>query len=243
MFWRKFKLDWSYAIVELGIVTLGVLIALGIDEWNDERLERVEEIDVISRIIFEVDTDLQNFEIRLEGVDRKEDSLLRVRSAILHGAPQEPNAFLRDIIVGADYGWNQGLAQRATFDDLLGAGRLRIIGNPEIRSQIANYYLLYEDSHMRMEERETAYPGLSYQLVPRRISWSDGGVAWERDIEADIAEEQLNDLVRSIHESSIGNYVTAELNLARFIRAITKENQGRAASLVDQLEEYKAAID
>jgi len=243
MFWRKFKLDWSYAIVELGIVTLGVLIALGIDEWNDERLERVEEIDVISRIIFEVDTDLQNFEIRLEGVDRKEDSLLRVRSAILHGAPQDPNAFLRDIIVGADYGWNQGLAQRATFDDLLGAGRLRIIGNPEIRSQIANYYGLYEDSHMRMEERETAYPGLSYQLVPRGYSLTDDGVVWERDIEADLSDEQLDVLVKAVHESSIRSHVTAEINLAHFIRGITTGTRGEATSLIVQLEKYLAEID
>ena len=36
MFWRKFKLDWSYAMGELAIVTVGVLIALGINEWNNE---------------------------------------------------------------------------------------------------------------------------------------------------------------------------------------------------------------
>lgn len=243
MFWRKFKLDWSYAIGELGIVTLGVLIALGIDEWNDERLERAEEIDVISRIIADIESDLQNFETRLKSIDMKEDSLLRVRSSILDGATQDPNTFLRDIIVGADYGWNQGLAQRATFDDLLGSGRLRVIGKPDIRKRIAHYYGQYEDSHNRIEERETAYPGLSYQLVPRSVSWSGEGVVLERDVEADIAEEQLNDLVRSIHESSIGNHVTAEINLARFIRAITRENQGRATSLVNRLEEYKAAIE
>ena len=40
VFWRKFKLDWSYAIGGLFIVTLGVLVALAIGQWNSETLER-----------------------------------------------------------------------------------------------------------------------------------------------------------------------------------------------------------
>ena len=50
MRWRKFRLDWTYAIGELVIVTLGVLIALAIGEWNDERVVRAEEFNVLSRI-------------------------------------------------------------------------------------------------------------------------------------------------------------------------------------------------
>ena len=36
MLWRKFKLDWQYALGELVIVTLGVLVALAINQWNDD---------------------------------------------------------------------------------------------------------------------------------------------------------------------------------------------------------------
>ncbi len=42
MLWRKFKLEWSYAVGELLIVVAGVLVALAIDQWNDQRLERQE---------------------------------------------------------------------------------------------------------------------------------------------------------------------------------------------------------
>ena len=41
MLWRKFKLDWKYAIGELFIVVAGVLLALAIDQWNERRLERL----------------------------------------------------------------------------------------------------------------------------------------------------------------------------------------------------------
>ena len=61
MFWRRFKLDWSYAIGELFIVIIGVLVALVIDQWNDDRLERAEENAILSRIISDIDMDHRTF--------------------------------------------------------------------------------------------------------------------------------------------------------------------------------------
>ena len=243
MFWRKFRLDWSYAVGELVIVTLGVLVALGINEWNNKRLERAEEIDVIVQIIADIESDLDHFESRLKAIEAKEDSLLRVKAALSNGAPNDPKTYLRDVVIGADFGWNQGLAQRATFDDLLGSGRLRIISDREIRTGIAHYYRHYEDEHIRIEERETAYQGLSYQLVPRGYSLTEDGVVWERDIEADLSDEQLDELVKAVHESSIRSHVTAEINLAHFIKGITTGTRGEATSLIVQLEKYLAEID
>ena len=82
MFWRKFRLDWSYAIGELFIVTIGVLVALAIGAWNSERLEKAEEFDILSRLISNIEADLKEYDDRLLSIDEKEESLLRVMSAI-----------------------------------------------------------------------------------------------------------------------------------------------------------------
>ncbi len=243
MFWRKFKLDWSYAVGELLIVVIGVLIALAIDQWNDDRLERLEEVDAVARILNDVQTDLQDFDFRLKAVDAKEESLLRVKAFLAGGARIDPAAFLRDIVGGADFGWNQGLARRSTYDNLLESGRLGIIADPEIRSQISDYYRYYQDSHNRIDERETDYPALSYQLVPRRPDTSQNeGAVWEREIESGLSDTQLNELVALVQASAISDHVTAELNLARFILQIELDLQGRAVSLISLLEEYQARI-
>ena len=65
MFWRKFKMDWPYAFGELFIVTIGVLIALAFGEWNSDRLERAEEFDVLSRLISDIEMDVEGFGARL----------------------------------------------------------------------------------------------------------------------------------------------------------------------------------
>ncbi len=240
MFWRKFKLDWSYAVGELLIVVIGVLIALAIDQWNDDRLERLEEVDAVARILTDVQTDLQDFDFRLKSVDAKEESLLRVKAFLAGGARIDPAAFLRDIAGGADWGWNQGLARRSTYDNLLESGRLGIIADPEIRSQISDYYRYYQDSHNRIDERETDYPALSYQLVPRTDTSQNEGVVEE--IESGLSDTQLNEIVALVQASAISDHVTAELNLARFILHIELDLQGRAVSLIGLLEEYQARI-
>ncbi len=242
MFWRKFKLDWPYAVGELLIVVIGVLIALAIDQWNDDRLERLEEVDAVARILTDVQTDLQDFDFRLKFVDAKEESLLRVKAFLAGGAQIDPATFLRDIVGGADFGWNQGLARRSTYDNLLESGRLGIIADPEIRSQISDYYRYYQDSHNRIDERETDYPALSYQLVLRTHTNQNEGVVSEQEIESGLSDTQLNELVALVRASAIGDHVTAELNLARFILQIELDLQGRAVSLTSLLEEYQARI-
>ncbi len=236
-------MEWSYAIGELFVVTIGVLIALAIGEWNSERLERAEEFDIVSRLISDIEVDLQEFEFRLKAINDKEKSLLRVQSALSNAGPQNEIEFLRDIIIGADFGWNQGLANRATFDDLLGSGNLAIISDREIRTLISAYYKDYNDSHTRIEERETEYPHISYRLVPRSIVLMKDGVVDESHLESGLGDEYINELVNVIHELSIGMYVIAEINLAHFIRGTEEGLQTRAIDLIARLESYQTKVE
>ena len=150
------------------------------------------------------------------------------------------NSFFNDIIIGADFGWNQGIAQRSAYDDLLGSGKIGIIKNPDLRFNISNYYRNYEGQHIRIDERETAYPNLSYQLIPRNIIDQGGS---EMEVELGITDEQLRELAELVYDSPIRNHITAEINLARFIRGITIDIQSQAMNLKKQLEEYQKKIE
>ena len=190
--------------------------------------------------------DLRGYDFRLEAINGKEESLLRVRSALAGDGPKDATEFLRDIVIGANFGWVQGSAQRATFNDLLGSGRLGVIGDPDVRALVVAYYESYETANARIDERETAYPHISYQLVPRSHTpkhQGDVGGVGERDVESGLSDEYLDELVNAVHESAIGNHVIAEINLARFIRGMTKDLQAQAEELVAKLKEYRTEIE
>jgi hypothetical protein len=243
VFWRKFRLDWSYAVGELFIVTIGVLVALAIGAWNSERLDKAEEFEILSRFISEIEADLLEYESRLLSIDEKEESLLRVRSALAGNGPKDITQFLNDIIIGANYGWDQGTAQRATFTDILGSGRLGIISNSDVRTLIINYYQANASEHLRIDARETAYPHVSYQIAPRSGTSMQHGTVVELLVEPGLSDEFLNERVKAAQELSIKNHVIAEINLARFIRGVTIGLRIKARGLINRIKEYQAQIE
>ena len=65
----------------------------------------------------------------------------------------------------------------------------------------------------RMDERETAYPGLSYQLVPRlRVDPSTDFLVEERSLEQGLSKVGLQMIVENVLNSPINLHITAEIN-------------------------------
>ncbi len=242
MFWRKIKMNWSYAIGELLVVTVGVLIALAINSWNSDRLEKAEQFDILSRLITDLEADVQSFDRRLRFIDEKEESLNRIWSDLSGDGPEDSAQFLNDIVIGANYGWNQGSAQRATFSDLLGSGKLTVLSNHEVRTAIVDYYEEYETEHVRIDERETEFPKISYQLVPRGETFESIVGAIEGKAKTGHSDEYIRARVTAAQESSIKDHVIAEINLARFIRGVTSGLRADAKNLIGVLKEHQETI-
>jgi hypothetical protein len=239
MRWRILRLDWAYAFGELIIVTVGVFIALTINQWNDEREDRAEEADAISGILSDLEADSRWFDFVLDSLDDKKASLLRVRAALAAGVTGDPHESLTDIADSANFGWSQGLANRSTYDDLLASGKLGVIADPGIRQGIASYYRNYDEDADRIDERETAYPDLTYQLVPRDIIRAASGEVSDSALQSGLSDNGVKEIVSLVRKSGLADYVTAEINVAQFMRAITVRRQQQATSLTELLEDYE----
>jgi len=58
-----------YAIGEILLVVVGILIALQINNWNENRKVQAELFDIYSQIIFELDNDITELSLNLEYYD------------------------------------------------------------------------------------------------------------------------------------------------------------------------------
>lgn len=231
MRWRLLKLDWSYAIGELIIVTAGVLIALAIDQWNSDRLDRVEE----TRIVVDLRFDLEGYEFGRNQLTGKDAALARLRTmfAASDRATYDPRSLLSDVIVSSGYGWNQYRVLRTTFDDLLSSGRFGLIRSAGLRAQISAYYKDDETSADRIEERETPYPSLTYELAPRID---------EFELDPAIDSAELERLAAAVLELDLDRSLTAELNLSRFVRQRLVALDAACDELIAALEAYLVEI-
>jgi len=71
----------KYAIGEIVLVVIGILIALSINNWNDERINKGTERDYINRLINEVKKDTSYFNDLKKKFEYKESRMIRIISA------------------------------------------------------------------------------------------------------------------------------------------------------------------
>lgn len=242
MFWRKFKLDWHYAIGELVIVTLGVLVALAIQQWNENRLELEEEKEILDHLLIDLQEDFGRLEDQKTAVKEKEESLSRLRSVFSSGErPENLQEFLHDIIIGANYGWNQTEPRDTTYEEILSSGKFGLIRNATLRGAISDYQGLFNNLYIRADARETEFPHISYRLIPRsRESDRAGGVL---GAEKEISNEEIEQLVDTALSSEIRDYVIAERNLARFILRQSVEVLEQHSALTEQIQGYRESLE
>ena len=243
MLWRKFKLDWRYGFGELTIVTVGVLIALGVDQWNSDRLASLDEATYLSRLISDIDKDIIGLEYQIAAVDQKQDSLSRVADQLRSGLVSDHLQIFQDIVIGANYGWNQDEARRATYDDLIGSGNFGLIKNHGVRILITDYFESFEGGNSRIEARETDYPKLTYELIPRATSDGDDGVIWERSVQPNLPPDRIEEIYQDILDSNLKALTTAEANFGRFVTAVSVSQLEQAKALRKTLADYLGTLD
>ena len=112
------------------------------DQWNSDRLDRVEEAEIIGRFLVDLQSDLDDISVGLEIISRKEAALLRVSSSLEApvNRPADISGFLEDIVTGSSYGWDQHHARRLTVDEVLASGKFSLIRDTTVRLRISDYY-------------------------------------------------------------------------------------------------------
>jgi hypothetical protein len=245
MRWRISNLAISYAVGELLIVTAGVLLAFGINGWNSRRIDRVEEGQAIERLIADLREDHERLQNQAGAIDEKERSLLRLRDDFARHSVESTDArrFLKDVVIGADYGWNQVEARRTTFGELLSSGRFGLIRDAQLRESINEYYDFDASVHGRIDARETQFPRLSYALVPREDEGLIEGVRGLAEIDSALSAADLDALTERVLNSEIGTELIGELNLARYIRNVGQRVGDRCSALIAALEQYRDAAN
>ena len=130
--------DWFAVSVDLAIVVVGVFLGTQANNWNEDRVERAAAADYRREIV----ADLKANEIDL--ASRKAYySAVRTHAIAALGAIESParprgEQFLVDAYQASQV-WARPLT-RAAYDEMVGAGLSRSIGDRETRSRLTAYY-------------------------------------------------------------------------------------------------------
>lgn len=156
-----------YAVGEIVLVVIGILIALQINNWNDGRQERARELQYLRNIRADLINNMAEI-----------DEFIRVRTGYLEdavviighieGAPiTDAEDFNRRCI--NIYNWKRFEQVNYTVEELIYSGNLALISSDAIKSSLLRMESVFkankaEEDHFRFDAEELLYKPI-YELL------------------------------------------------------------------------------
>ena len=152
----------KYAIGEILLVVIGILLALQINNWNQNRQDRLQEQEILGQLLNEYDNNLNQLHQKME-----------IRNVVVKSSLKLLNYRNTDKqSIDAD-SFNLHVSRfitRPTFDPELGvtneltsSGKLYLITNPQLRNYITSFPSLLSEL---TEEERVAFNNVEDRILP-----------------------------------------------------------------------------
>lgn len=152
---NKFSKYLLYAIGEIILVVIGILIALQINNANDSRIEKAREIKYLNNIKIDLYKDIENLEYNIEFREKKSKGTQKVIEQI--------KGMLIENMTETAYNVVNTLYQEkfepsnVTYNDLVNSGNMNLISNDSIKIDLFELSLLYQRNSYGIDHETKEY--------------------------------------------------------------------------------------
>ena len=135
----------KYAIGEIILVVVGILIALSINNWNEEKKKTQLEKVYLNRLYNELNKDIITFSSEIQRLEENNVKIVNFTNALNDESYNDSllvkltNEFM---IYGTTYPMFN--PSTSTFEDLSSTGNLSVISKTELRDSIVKHYEDYQ---------------------------------------------------------------------------------------------------
>ena len=211
---HKFSKYLLYAIGEIVLVVIGILIALQINNWNNYNLDRISEKDYLTRISNDLISDTLNFSWTIKSLKNKQESLGSLLELINKEQiiTVDSTTVLRYLMSGTNLSIAHPGIANGTFEELKNTGAMKHFRSTLLRSAINDYYFKSEHRNDRIEKRRT---GSNYSLNINSIipgmERIDGELGYRNDLVS------YKDILERIKDFDFKKNIISEYNSATFM--------------------------
>jgi hypothetical protein len=215
---NKFSKYILYAVGEIILVVIGILIALQINNWNEERKERNSERNYIELLTLDLSADAES----LTALVRTSNASVVSKNLILDyqdGNILRPDSLSTHFLRAVFHGITSFVPNKGAIEEVQNAGGLSLIKNEEVSNQILKLYNSYDRFEKNIGHNYVENRDAMRQLVFNRAN----GYFFNRDFGVD--EEILNRLLLDgeIRDRLINNWaVTYNSNLKEVLKINTE---------------------
>jgi hypothetical protein len=134
-------------IAEVALIFVGISLALAADGWNDRRLDREDETELLIEIAASLRNDLGKIETDLSYVEEKDAHLERLENHIQSGQPYDDDLARSFSYVRT---WQTSRLNTAAFEALKSRG-LDVVSDRALRISLIDFY---DGTRVLVEDRD-----------------------------------------------------------------------------------------
>jgi hypothetical protein len=143
------KHNWFAVGIDVVIVVIGVFLGMQANNWNEARLDRSRGQQYRQRLIEDLQANQEDFRQRVVYYRQVHDLGYAALQDLRRSKSVDPVAFLLEAFKAANI--LPRSTQRATYQEILSAGAMGLLGDESIRRRIMTYY-----AGLDMTDRTTA---------------------------------------------------------------------------------------
>ncbi|WP_353779446.1 DUF6090 family protein [Winogradskyella sp. 3972H.M.0a.05] len=212
---NKFSKYLIYAIGEIILVVIGILIALQINNWNEKRQNKLKVNTLLQKVQNDIEIDIEQI-IALTIDWEEKDSLARLvlDDKISREAYEDPNSWHLHYLI-----FNETMIKlkNSGYTNLI---RLQDVIPPEYNSLLEELAILYDDHYANVIDRELRYKertGKFEDIFFEHYDWFSSQIPLYQNTERiDFFMENVRykGLVNDYQNQGVNNYLRANLNYA-----------------------------
>jgi len=133
-----------YALGEIVLVVIGILIALQVNTWNEERKLDKERVAILQNLRIDLANDIENYKMNIVRLEQRQQIANEVLE-IFEQLPSEidsSDTARKLLILGYIEEHNPSFA---TYNEIQGSGKLGLLESNELKTELANYRSAFEN--------------------------------------------------------------------------------------------------
>ena len=219
----------KYAIGEIVLVVIGILIALQVNNWNEQRKDKNKETLYLTNIREEIMGDSLYYENGwFKSYPRKLEGLLTAKSyAMGNYNIKDTIAFLGVASYAGKYSiGNFGINSR-TYEELVSTGNLSLISDPELKNRIVSYYLSANYINNYSNDLRSGYP-----------AYFNSFKVYNPKEPAHVNKLEIPRILKKMQSDEFYSIVNRELTYTYSINGVLERQKGHANQLSKAIEQY-----
>ncbi|WP_019669390.1 DUF6090 family protein [Eudoraea adriatica] len=231
-----------YAIGEILLVVVGILIALQINNWNETQKARSEEKALLENLL----EDLKSASLQSEGFIGKEqeliDNLILAMGIQPDGAPLSTAYFSDSIMIDMIWDFESNVPVINSYAEIKNTGKASLIRNREIRQKFTNLELKINNLNNLVKDRLTVQQIRIDNIAQDHLNLVRFTMDTSNNLDVNIQGEPVNNYPEILKRPTVRNLLAMKLLLTDDVLKFRMELQNEIDLIIELIDKELGAF-